>query len=52
MSQPLCSILPYDWANGLTFFGYGEYGFITVGVGAIQVNGCELQGKSYVESGE
>ena len=36
----------------LTVFGYGEYGFITVGVGAIQVNGCELQGKSYVESGE
>ena len=33
----------------LTFFGDGEYGFSTVGVGAILGNGCGIQGKNYVE---
>ena len=33
----------------LTFFGAGEYGFSTVGVGAILGNGLGIQGQNYVK---
>ena len=43
---------PYDWASNDgsvdVFFMDGEYGFSTVGVGAILGNWCEIQGHNYV----
>ena len=32
----------------LTFFGRDEYGYNTIGVGAILGNGCGIKGQNYV----
>ena len=43
---------PYDWANSGSadvFFRCGEYGFSTVGVGVILLNGCGIQGRNFLE---
>ena len=41
---------PHDWADGgsADVFSNREYGFSTVGVGAILGNGCGIQGQNYV----
>ena len=42
----------YDWANSGSadvFFGCGECGFSTVEVGVILRNGCEIQGRNFLE---
>ena len=41
---------PYDWANGGSvdiFWGYGEYGFSTVGVFTILGNSQSVSGASH-----
>ena len=50
MSQSLCSMPPYDWANGgsVDVLEGGEDGFSNVGVGVILGNWQEIQGQNYV----